>query len=80
MTQETFMKVISVGAGLGAGVEDSRVIFAFEDEQRSHNPSIPAGKSPRRLNCCYSKNEHAWRPISSKRKVLARVRSVVVVN
>ena len=31
--QETFMKMMSVGAGLGAGVKDSRVIFAFENEQ-----------------------------------------------
>jgi len=28
--QETFMKMISVGAGIGAGVKDFRVIFVFE--------------------------------------------------
>jgi lipid-binding SYLF domain-containing protein len=30
---ETFMKMLSAGVGLGAGVKDSRVIFAFETEQ-----------------------------------------------
>jgi lipid-binding SYLF domain-containing protein len=30
--QETFMKMISAGAGLGVGVKDYRVIFAFETE------------------------------------------------
>lgn len=29
--QETFMKMISAGAGLGAGVKDYRVIFLFEN-------------------------------------------------
>jgi lipid-binding SYLF domain-containing protein len=28
--KETFMKMMSVGAGLGAGVKDSRIIFVFE--------------------------------------------------
>jgi lipid-binding SYLF domain-containing protein len=31
--QETFMKMISAGAGLGVGVKDYRVIFVFEDEK-----------------------------------------------
>ena len=31
--QETFMKMISAGAGLGAGVKDFRVIFVFETEK-----------------------------------------------
>ena len=31
--QETFMKMISVGGGLGAGVKDSRIIFVFETEK-----------------------------------------------
>jgi lipid-binding SYLF domain-containing protein len=31
--QETFMKMISVGAGLGLGVKDYRVIFAFETDE-----------------------------------------------
>ena len=35
--QETFMKMISVGAGLGAGVKDSRVIFVFETEKALAN-------------------------------------------
>jgi lipid-binding SYLF domain-containing protein len=30
--QETFMKMISAGAGLGIGVKDYRVIFDFENE------------------------------------------------
>jgi lipid-binding SYLF domain-containing protein len=30
--QETFMKMISAGAGLGVGVKDYRVIFFFENE------------------------------------------------
>ena len=30
--QETFMKMISAGAGLGMGVKDYRVIFVFETE------------------------------------------------
>jgi len=31
--QETFMKMISAGAGLGIGVKDYRVIFVFENEK-----------------------------------------------
>src|SRR5271167_3448011 len=31
--QETFMKMISAGAGLGVGVKDYRVIFVFEDQK-----------------------------------------------
>jgi lipid-binding SYLF domain-containing protein len=31
--QETFMKMISAGAGLGVGVKDYRVIFVFEDDK-----------------------------------------------
>jgi lipid-binding SYLF domain-containing protein len=31
--QETFMKMISAGAGLGMGAKDYRVIFVFEDEK-----------------------------------------------
>jgi lipid-binding SYLF domain-containing protein len=31
--QETFMKMISAGAGLGVGVKDYRVIFVFENDQ-----------------------------------------------
>jgi len=31
--KETFMKMISAGGGLGVGVKDYRVIFAFENEQ-----------------------------------------------
>ena len=30
--QDTFMKMISVGAGLGVGVKDYRVVFVFETE------------------------------------------------
>ena len=31
--QETFMKMISAGAGLGVGVKDYRVIFMFENDK-----------------------------------------------
>ena len=31
--QETFMKMISAGAGLGAGVKDYRVVFVFENNE-----------------------------------------------
>jgi lipid-binding SYLF domain-containing protein len=31
--QETFMKMVSAGAGLGIGVKDYRVIFVFADEK-----------------------------------------------
>jgi len=31
--QETFMKMISAGAGLGIGVKDYRVIFVFENDK-----------------------------------------------
>ena len=31
--KETFMKVISVGAGLGLGVKDFRIVFVFETPQ-----------------------------------------------
>jgi lipid-binding SYLF domain-containing protein len=30
--QETFMKMISAGAGLGVGVKDYRVVFVFEND------------------------------------------------
>ncbi len=30
--RETFMKMLSVGAGFGAGVKDSRIIFVFETD------------------------------------------------
>jgi lipid-binding SYLF domain-containing protein len=40
--QETFMKMMSLGAGLGAGVKDSRVIFVFENEQ-ARNQFIDSG-------------------------------------
>jgi lipid-binding SYLF domain-containing protein len=35
--QETFMKMISAGAGLGMGVKDYRVIFVFENSQALGN-------------------------------------------
>jgi lipid-binding SYLF domain-containing protein len=35
--QETFMKLISAGAGIGLGVKDYRVIFVFETEQGLSN-------------------------------------------
>jgi lipid-binding SYLF domain-containing protein len=31
--QETFMKMVSAGAGLGVGVKDYRVIFVFQSDQ-----------------------------------------------
>jgi lipid-binding SYLF domain-containing protein len=31
--QETFMKMVSAGAGLGLGVKDYRVVFVFENEK-----------------------------------------------
>src|SRR5205823_6368934 len=31
--QETFMKMISLGAGLGVGVKDYRVVFVFENQK-----------------------------------------------
>src|SRR5215467_15200978 len=31
--QETFMKMVSVGGGLGLGVKDYRVIFVFENDK-----------------------------------------------
>ena len=51
--QETFMKMISAGGGLGMGVRDYDVVFVFETEKR--NFLIPAGRVrgkrtlPRRL-------------------------------
>jgi lipid-binding SYLF domain-containing protein len=35
--QETFMKMASVGAGLGVGVKDYRVIFVFENNKAFSN-------------------------------------------
>ena len=35
--QETFMKMISAGAGLGIGVKDYRVVFVFENDQALSN-------------------------------------------
>jgi lipid-binding SYLF domain-containing protein len=31
--QETFMKMLSAGAGLGIGIKEYRVVFAFENDQ-----------------------------------------------
>jgi len=35
--QETFMKMISVGAGLGVGIKDYRVVFVFENNEALAN-------------------------------------------
>ena len=35
--KETFMKVISLGAGVGLGVKDFRVVFVFETPQTMNN-------------------------------------------
>lgn len=35
--QETFMKMVSAGAGVGMGVKDYRVIFVFENAQAYNN-------------------------------------------
>jgi len=35
--QETFMKMVSAGAGLGVGVKDYRVIFVFENDKAYNN-------------------------------------------
>jgi lipid-binding SYLF domain-containing protein len=45
--QETFMKMISAGAGLGIGVKDSRVIFVFENDKQAS--SILAGRVQHKL-------------------------------
>src|SRR5207244_3731421 len=46
--QETFMKMISAGAGLGVGVKDYRVIFVFETIKPLRNSSTPDGQVQRR--------------------------------
>ncbi len=43
--QETFMKMISAGAGLGMGVKDYRVIFVFESD-KALNDFMNSGWSP----------------------------------
>ena len=43
--QETFMKMISAGAGLGMGVKDYRVIFVF-DSDKALNDFMNSGWSP----------------------------------
>ena len=35
--QDTFMKMISAGAGLGLGIKDYRVVFAFETDEALSN-------------------------------------------
>jgi len=35
--QETFMKMVSAGAGLGVGVKDYRVVFVFETDKALRN-------------------------------------------
>ena len=47
--QETFMKMVSGGAGLGVGVKNYRVVFVFENDD-ALNPisSIPAGRVQRK--------------------------------
>jgi lipid-binding SYLF domain-containing protein len=35
--QETFMKMVSAGAGLGVGVKDYRVVFVFETDKALQN-------------------------------------------
>ena len=48
--QETFMKMISAGAGLGVGVKDYRVIFVFEnDKALAQASSILAGRVQHKL-------------------------------
>jgi lipid-binding SYLF domain-containing protein len=42
--QETFMKMISAGAGLGMGVKDYRVIFIFEND-KAYNDFLNSGWS-----------------------------------
>jgi lipid-binding SYLF domain-containing protein len=42
--QETFMKMISGGAGLGMGVKDFRVIFVFESD-KAFNQFLESGWS-----------------------------------
>ena len=47
--QETFMKMVSAGAGLGMGVKDYRVIFVFEnDKALAQFPRTPAGRVQRK--------------------------------
>jgi lipid-binding SYLF domain-containing protein len=43
--QETFMKMVSAGAGLGMGVKDYRVIFVF-DSDKALNDFMNSGWSP----------------------------------
>jgi lipid-binding SYLF domain-containing protein len=40
--QETFMKMLSAGVGIGAGVKDFRAIFVFETE-KAHTQFIDSG-------------------------------------
>ncbi len=40
--QETFMKMVSAGAGLGMGVKDYRVIFIFEND-KAYNDFLNSG-------------------------------------
>jgi len=42
--QEAFMKMLSVGAGIGAGMKDFRAIFVSRQRMRSQVSLIPAGK------------------------------------
>ncbi len=42
--QETFMKMISAGAGLGVGVKDYSVIFVFEND-KAYNDFLSSGWS-----------------------------------
>ena len=42
--QETFMKMVSAGAGVGMGVKDYDVVFVFETRRHWHNFWTPAGR------------------------------------
>jgi len=55
--QETFMKMISAGAGLGVGVKDFRVIFVFETD-KAFKQFLDSGwsGSARRGRRCQSRN------------------------
>ena len=42
--QETFMKMVSAGAGVGMGVKDYVVVFVFENDKALDNFWTPAGR------------------------------------
>src|SRR5207249_8487209 len=65
--QETFMKMISAGAGLGVGVKDYRVIFVFEND-KALAQFLDSGRSEEHTSELQSRFDLVCRLLLEKKK------------